>query len=78
METTVGDKEQHTSPTTVSAELEYAVRGENTMHTLGHSSRLAQLPVAIERVEIASLCIEGEGDRRQGCLLILHLLVHLL
>jgi hypothetical protein len=39
---------------------------------------LAQLLVAIERVEIASLCIEGEGDRRQGCFSILHLLVRLL
>jgi hypothetical protein len=48
------------------------------MCTLGHSSVSAQLLVAIERVEVASLCIEGEGDRRQGCLPIPHLLVRLL
>jgi hypothetical protein len=46
------------------------------MRTLGHSSELTQLLVAIKRVKVASLCIEG--DRRQGCLPILHLLVHLL
>jgi hypothetical protein len=46
------------------------------MRTLGHIRGLAQL--AIERVEIASLCIEGEGDHRQGCLLIPHMLVCLL
>jgi hypothetical protein len=48
------------------------------MHTLGHNSGSTQLLVAIERVEVASLCIESEGDRRQGCLLIPHLLVRLL
>jgi hypothetical protein len=48
------------------------------MHTLGHSSGSAQLLVAIERVEVASLYIEGEGDRRQGCLPIPQLVVHLL
>jgi hypothetical protein len=48
------------------------------MHTLGNISGSAQLLVANERVEVASLCIEGEGDRRQGCLLISHLLVCLL
>jgi hypothetical protein len=50
------------------------------MRTLGHISGSSQLLVANERVEIASLYIEGEGDRRQGCLLILilHLLVRLL
>jgi hypothetical protein len=48
------------------------------MRTLGHSSRLAQLPVAIEGVEIASLCIEGKDDRRQGCVLISHLCVRFL
>jgi hypothetical protein len=36
------------------------------------------LLVAIERVEIASLCTEGKGDRRQGCLPIPHMLVRLL
>jgi hypothetical protein len=36
------------------------------------------LLVAIERVEVASLCIEGEGDRRQGCLPIPQLVVRLL
>jgi hypothetical protein len=39
------------------------------MRALGHNIGLTQLLVAIERVEVASLCIEGEGDRRQGCLL---------
>jgi hypothetical protein len=58
--------------------LEYTVYGKYTMRTLGHISGSSQLLVANERVEIASLCIEGEGDRRQGCLLILHLLVRLL
>jgi hypothetical protein len=58
--------------------LEYAVYGKGTMHTLGHISGSAQLLVANERVEVASLRIEGEGDRRQGCLLIPHLLVRLL
>jgi hypothetical protein len=48
------------------------------MRTLGHNSGSTQLLVAIERVEVASLCIEGEGDRRQGCLPILHLLLCLL
>jgi hypothetical protein len=48
------------------------------MRTLGHSSRSAQLLVAIDRVKVASLCIEGKGNRHQGCLPILHLLVHLL
>jgi hypothetical protein len=48
------------------------------MCTLGHNSESAQLLVAIERLEVASLCIEGEGDRRQGCLPIPHLLVRLL
>jgi hypothetical protein len=47
----------------------------NTMRTLGHSSGSAQLLVAIEQVEVASLCIDGEGDCRQGCLPIPHLLV---
>jgi hypothetical protein len=56
--------------------LEYTVCEKDTMHTLGHSSGSAQLLVAIERVEVASLCIEG--DRRQGCLSIPHLLVRLL
>jgi hypothetical protein len=51
---------------------------ENTMRTLGHSSRSTQLLVAIERVEVASLCIEGEGDHRQGCLPIPQLVVRLL
>jgi hypothetical protein len=40
------------------------------MRTLGHNSGSTQLLVVIERVEVASLCIKGEGDRRQGCLLI--------
>jgi hypothetical protein len=48
------------------------------MRTLGHSSRLAQLPVAIEGVEIASLCIKGKGDRCKGCLSILHRHVRIL
>jgi hypothetical protein len=48
------------------------------MRTLGHSSGSTELLVAIERVEVASLCIEGKGDRRQGCLPIPHLLVRLL
>jgi hypothetical protein len=48
------------------------------MRTLGHNSRLAQLLVAIEGVEIASLSIEGEGDRFKDCLPILHRLVRLL
>jgi hypothetical protein len=48
------------------------------MRTLGHSSRLAQLPVAIEGVEIASLCIEGEDDRCQGFVPIPHLRVRFL
>jgi hypothetical protein len=56
--------------------LEYAVYGKDTMHTLGHISGSTQL--TIERVEVASLCIEGEGDHRQGYLPIPHLLVHLL
>jgi hypothetical protein len=58
--------------------LEYAVYEKDTMRTLGHISGLAQLLVANERVEVASLYIEGKGDRRQGCLLISHLLVRLL
>jgi hypothetical protein len=48
------------------------------MRTLGHSSGSAQLLVTIERVEVASLSTKGKGDRRQGCLLIPHLLVRLL
>jgi hypothetical protein len=56
--------------------LEYAVYGKDTMRTLGHSSGSAQLVVAIERVKVASLCIEG--DRRQGYIPIPHLLVLLL
>jgi hypothetical protein len=47
----------------------------NTMCSLGHNSGSTQLLVAIERVEVASLCIDGEGDWRQGCLPIPHLLV---
>jgi hypothetical protein len=43
--------------------LEYAVYGKYTMRTLGHISGSAQLLVANERVEVAPLCIEGEGDR---------------
>jgi hypothetical protein len=58
--------------------LEYAVCEKHTMRNLGHSSRLAQLLVAIEGVEIASLSIEGEGDRCKGRLPILHRLVRLL
>jgi hypothetical protein len=58
--------------------LEYVVYGKDTMRTLGHISGSTQLLVANERVEVASLCIEGEGDRRQGCLPIPHLLVRLL
>jgi hypothetical protein len=58
--------------------LEYAVCEKDTTRTLGQNSGSAQLLVAIERVEFASLYIEGEGDRRQGCLLIPHLLVRLL
>jgi hypothetical protein len=53
--------------------LEYAVNGKDTLRTHGHISGLAQL--AIERVKVASLCVEGEGDHRQGCLPIPHLLV---
>jgi hypothetical protein len=56
--------------------LEYVVYGKDTMRTLGHISGSAQL--AIERVEVTSLCIEGEGDHRQGCFPIPHLLVRLL
>jgi hypothetical protein len=48
------------------------------MCTLGHNSGSAQLLVAIEQVEVTSLYIVGEGDRRQGCLPIPHLLVRLL
>jgi hypothetical protein len=48
------------------------------MRTLGHNSRVAQLPVSIEGVEITSLYIEGEGDRYKGYLPILHRLVRLL
>jgi hypothetical protein len=58
--------------------LEYVVYGKDTMRTLGHISGSTQLLVANERVEVASLCIEGEGDRHQGCLPIPHLLVRLL
>jgi hypothetical protein len=58
--------------------LEYAVCEKHTMRTLGHNSRLAQLLVAIEGVEIASLSIEGKGDHFKGCLPILHRLVRLL
>jgi hypothetical protein len=56
--------------------LEYAVYGKDTMRTLGHISGSAML--AIERVKVASLCVEGEGDHRQGGLPIPHLLVRLL
>jgi hypothetical protein len=49
-----GDKEEHTSPSTVPAELEYAIYGKDTMRTLGHSRGSTQLLVAIERVEVAS------------------------
>jgi hypothetical protein len=55
--------------------LENTVCGKNTMHTLGHNSGSAQLLVAIEQVEVASLCIDGEGNYRLGCLPIPHLLV---
>jgi hypothetical protein len=48
------------------------------MRTLGHWSESSQLLVAIERVEVTSLCIEGEGNRRQGCLPIPQLVVRLL
>jgi hypothetical protein len=48
------------------------------MRTLGHNNVSAQLLVAIERVEVASICTKGKGDRRQGCLPIPHLLVRLL
>jgi hypothetical protein len=58
--------------------LDYAICEKNTMRTIGHNSGSAQLLVAIERVEIASLCTEGKGDRRQGCLPIPHMLVRLL
>jgi hypothetical protein len=58
--------------------LEYAICGKDTMRTLGHSNESTQLLVAIKRVEVASLCIKGEGDCRQGCLPIPHLLVRLL
>jgi hypothetical protein len=54
--------------------LEYAVYEKDTMRTLGHISGSTQL--AIERVKVASLCVEG--DHRQGCLPIPHLLVRLL
>jgi hypothetical protein len=56
--------------------LEYAVYGKDTTRTLGHISGSAWL--AIERVKVASLCVEGEGDHRQGGLPIPHLLVRLL
>jgi hypothetical protein len=49
---------------------------KNTMHTLGYSSGSAQLLEAVQRVEVAALCIEG--NRCQGHLLILHLPVRLL
>jgi hypothetical protein len=48
------------------------------MHTLGYSNGSAQLLEAVQRVEVAALCIEGNRDRRQGCLSISHLLVRLL
>jgi hypothetical protein len=35
----VDDKEEDTSSTAAPAELEYAIRRKNTMHTLGYSSR---------------------------------------
>jgi hypothetical protein len=57
-------------------ELEYAVYGKDTMRTLGHISGSTQL--AIERAKVAPLCVEGEGDHRQGYLPIPHLLVRLL
>jgi hypothetical protein len=69
-----GDKEEHTSPTSIPAELEYAVYGKDTMRTLGHISGSTQM--AIVRVKVASLCVEG--DHHQGCLPIPHLLVRLL
>jgi hypothetical protein len=56
--------------------LEYAIRKKNTMHTLGYRSGSAQLLKAVQRVEVAALCIEG--NRCQGRLLIPHLPAHLL
>jgi hypothetical protein len=56
--------------------LEYAVYGKDTMRTLGHISGSTQL--AIEQVKVTSLCVEGEGDHRQGCLPIPHLPVRFL
>jgi hypothetical protein len=58
--------------------LEYTVYEKDTMRTFGHSSGSAQLLVAIERVEVASLYIDGEGDCRQGYLPIPYLLLRLL
>jgi hypothetical protein len=72
----VDDKEEDTSSTSAPAELEYAIRKKNTMHTLGYSSESAQLLEAVKWVEVLALCIEG--NRYQGCLLILHLPAHLL
>jgi hypothetical protein len=46
------------------------------MHTLGYSSRSAQLLEAVKRAEVAALYIEG--NRTQGRLPIPHLSAHLL
>jgi hypothetical protein len=46
------------------------------MHTLGYSRKSAQLLEAIQRVEVAALCIEG--NHYQGRLPILHLPTDLL
>jgi hypothetical protein len=70
----VDDKEKDTSSTSTPAELEYAVRRKNTMHTLGYSSESAQLLEAVKRVEVLALCIEG--NRCQGCLLIPQMPAH--
>jgi hypothetical protein len=72
----VEDKEGDTSSTTAPAELEYAIRRKNTMHTLGYSSGSAQLWEAVQQVEVAALYIKG--NRCQGRLPIPHLLAHLL
>jgi hypothetical protein len=48
------------------------------MRTLGHNSGSAQFLVAIEQVEVASLCIEIEGNCCQGCLSIPQLVLRLL
>jgi hypothetical protein len=72
----VDDKEEDTSSISAPAELEYAIRRKNTMHTLGYNSESAQLLEAVKRVKVLALCIEG--NRCQGCILILHLPAHLL